>query len=748
MSLAGGFGAVGVAVSVGVSLAFNEVAGDVAAFIRGSDGGVTATTGAVTVSAAQAGRPSTTLTGFSAAQLDDAARQNGDDAATPLVDEMAVDAAGDEILLANLAGALGIDGTIRVGIVDEGRIWEVVSDRGTRLITLDGGTLTATEATIDAITTAASLAAGIGAVGVAISGAGAAATNVVLTKVNAFIEASNVTSAADVALSASSEATIRATVAALSAVVAGGVVGVGLSIGAAVALNLIGHDIDGTRTPAEVQAYVEDASIDAGGDLTITADAAQAIDAIVLAASVAIAAGGVGVAASGSGVVADNRIAVLVKAFVDGTNGGGVHAAAITLEARDSSKIFAVAGAATVAFGFGVLAGVAVSIGVAVAHNEISSEVEASIRGAQTLVAENGDITLTAGEDAAIDALSAAASVAVGAGVSLFGAGISGAGAEATNVILTTTSAFVDGAAITSAGAVTLTATDSATIRALIVAASVAAGAGFVGIGAAVGLALARNLVGLRPGGDVPYDHISSSAASGLQTGDRVLIDSGVGAGDVFEYLGASLAGSGRPVAPGLPQQRQLAAREPRDRRERRARVPAGVQRQRAGGADVDGERVADDPGDRRDDVGRDLRRRGRRRPQRGRRGGGEPRRGRREGVHRRRRPGGDQRVADQPVGDRRRDHRGDHGRRLADRHRRDRRDRRRDRRSRRAQRDRQRRLRLHPRRRRARAVDERRDHADGDQRRDDRGDDLSGGAGRLGGRRSPAASPVPARAP
>jgi hypothetical protein len=73
-----------------------------------------------------------------------------------------------------------------------------------------------------------------------------------------------------------------------------------------------------------------------------------------------------------------NRISTHVQAYIEASQ---IEANSVTLSAEDSSTIKAVAGAASLTGGFGGV-GVAVSIGVALAKNEISNQVEAYIANA------------------------------------------------------------------------------------------------------------------------------------------------------------------------------------------------------------------------------------------------------------------------------------------------------------------------------------------------------------------------------
>ncbi len=159
----------------------------------------------------------------------------------------------------------------------------------------------------------------------AVSGAGAVAQNVILTKTNAYGLASVLDSADDVSLSAKSTANIASAVLAASlGIGGGGAVGVGASIGVSVARNFIGWTPGGSETPAEVQAYLKNTSVRTTDDLTLTSLASQAISSVVFAGSAAIAVGGtVGVGASGSGVWAENKIGVHAKSYIEGDRDSG-----------------------------------------------------------------------------------------------------------------------------------------------------------------------------------------------------------------------------------------------------------------------------------------------------------------------------------------------------------------------------------------------------------------------------------------
>ena len=218
---------------------------------------------------------------------------------------------------------------------------------------------------------------------------------------------------------------------------------------------------------------------------------------------VAASGGGVAVSVSGAGAGAVNIITTYVKAFIegDGTGTKVISAGSATIHAEDRSRITALTGAASLAAAFGGV-GVAVSIGVAGAYNQISNEVAAFIYNAGNVagdvvgVTTTGDITVQAIEAATINSLTAAASLAVAIGG--VGVAVSGAGAAASNVILTTTEAYVVESVLstTVSGNVTISASDTSTINAIVLASTAAIAGGGVGVGVSIGAAFAGNFIG------------------------------------------------------------------------------------------------------------------------------------------------------------------------------------------------------------------------------------------------------------
>ena len=394
--------------------------------------------------------------------------------------------------LGGIGGAISIGVSLATNAVDS-TVDAYVANAD---VTASSGDITvsaAENAEIEATSVAVSAAVAIGVLGgLGISGAGAMAQNVILGGAHAYATNSELHAAGNVSFTALDNSEIDATIDGISVAAAGGLAGgIGVSIGAAVARNLIGLSSDGTSDPVEVMAYTEDTGIIAGGGLTLSATSQQSISAVVNGISVAIAGGFVfGLAAAGAGASAENRSAVDVTATINGDGIAGIDAGTITLMAHDESTIDALVNAVAVSVSFGVSA-FAVSVGVAVAANDIGNHIEASISNTEKKVrSRSADIVLDAEEISTITTSSVA--VAVAAAISIGSAAASGSGASSTNDIHDTVDAFILHAAdVESAAQVSVTASDTATLDAKI--ASAAAAGGFVGV--AVGVSVANNTI-------------------------------------------------------------------------------------------------------------------------------------------------------------------------------------------------------------------------------------------------------------
>jgi hypothetical protein len=128
---------------------------------------------------------------------------------------------------------------------------------------------------------------------------------------------------------------------------------------AASSVNLVLEDLaDATRwrevtqvfapggDPARARAYLQDAHVAAAGTLSVTAESAAQVSALVSTETTSIASAWYGAKAiAGSGVLASNKVASLAQAYIDDGNpaaGRTIHAdAGIVVEARDAAGISA-----------------------------------------------------------------------------------------------------------------------------------------------------------------------------------------------------------------------------------------------------------------------------------------------------------------------------------------------------------------------------------------------------------------------
>ena len=303
---------------------------------------------------------------------------------------------------------------------------------------------------ITAYSVAVSVSVGAGLTNVALSGGGASSANTIGGTAEAYVSNSSISSRGGVTLTATNTAHISAKVAAVSASISGGGIGTAAAIGASLATNTI---------TGSTLAYLNNSTVSASGAITISAAATQTIEAFVLAGAAAVSGAiGGGAALGGAGATSVNKVGMAVKAFIDGDGTGGVRGSSIAITAPDSSSIDVNVAAASIAAAVGGVVSGAVSIGVSLARNTVSNDVQAFIKNADTGVGGTAlaaaDVTISATERAGIRARSTAASLAVGIGG--FGAAVRGAGAEATNVVLTKANAYVDASIIDSAKNVTI----------------------------------------------------------------------------------------------------------------------------------------------------------------------------------------------------------------------------------------------------------------------------------------------------
>ncbi|MEM7314847.1 MAG: hypothetical protein AAF497_17015, partial [Planctomycetota bacterium] len=315
--------------------------------------------------------------------------------------------------------------------------------------------------------------------------------------------------------------------------------------------------------PSSVKAAIENSSVNVFDDVTVTALAAQQINAIVVAGSAALGAGGgAAVGLSGSGVAAVNRIANTVVAEISETSANS-NARNVQVLASDDSEIKVFGGAVAIAGAFGGGAAVSGSLGVSVARNEISNDVNAVIRNANF---NTESLLVSAQESSSIEATSFAASLAVAVNF-LIGPGLSfsGAGADAINIVNNQTSALVEDSDLLSAGSVKVLADNATTLDAEVVAVSAAVSGGPAAVAGSIGAAIARNLIGVSSPREVTDGAPDGSQASSHSTTARIInsttlslggdtvvrassnqvVDTLAAAGSVAVAVGPGFAGAG-----------------------------------------------------------------------------------------------------------------------------------------------------------------------------------------------------------
>ncbi len=187
-----------------------------------------------------------------------------------------------------------------------------------------------------------------------------------------------------------------------------------------------------------------------------------------------------------------------VDSFIDNTGNvnKSVRAASLTLTATNTSSITSNAGSASIGASFGAGGGVSVTIGVALAKNELDNNTRAYIRNADNVGTGTGKIALDATANNTIEAISVAATLAVSGGAG-GGLSLAGAGADANNTISGETAAYMDGSTVVSAGDVALDAENTSKIKATITGVAIGGSGGAGGgISGAIGAAVAQNNLG------------------------------------------------------------------------------------------------------------------------------------------------------------------------------------------------------------------------------------------------------------
>ena len=267
-------------------------------------------------------------------------------------------------------------------------------------------------------------------VGLAGAGAGANALNQMASLITAAIDGDGPSGiqAGSITLQATDSSSIKAVTGAAALAVSFGSTGaVSIAVGAAIATNEIGNN---------VEAYLNDANNVTTGALSATASEDASIDATTFAAAAAVALSEVSFGAAAGVLTATNTLTNTVAAYISGSD--PVNAGAVTLAASDEGVIQSFTVSLALAGG---VAGVAVGVGVG--KNSINDNVSAYVDG--STITSSGPISVTATSNPTITTTStvAAISASIGAAVAVF---------SATTTIGGTTQAYLQDAALTATG--------------------------------------------------------------------------------------------------------------------------------------------------------------------------------------------------------------------------------------------------------------------------------------------------------
>ncbi|WP_157369663.1 beta strand repeat-containing protein, partial [Zavarzinella formosa] len=409
---------------------------------------------------------------------------------------------------------------------------------------------------IDTLSIAGALSATIagsgGGVGANFVGAGTGSANDIANTIDASITGgTTMAQQGKLAIGASDDSTIHADAGAVAvalSIASQNRVGVQGSVGASIGVN----DISNATT-----ATAANASIQANGDVSLTADEDAAIDAVTIAGagSVAAGTGTVGVSFAGAGAGSANQISNTTKATLSSDSHVASTTGGLNLSSSDDSTIKANSTGAALAVSAGSQNSAAITVGVAVALNDIHNTIQSVINGSND-VSSHQSTKVTSDDSARIDSVAVAATLSVAAGAQN-GVAVSGGGAVTKNTIGNTNNATIKDSTLVSGGGVTVSAQNNSADSAKVASVSVAGAFGANGAaGVAVGIGVATNDIAntvagiidhstVNSGGPVAVSSTESSNINALTIGAAVAVGGGGAAG---VGVGAAGAGSGNTV--------------------------------------------------------------------------------------------------------------------------------------------------------------------------------------------------------
>ncbi|WP_036477316.1 LamG-like jellyroll fold domain-containing protein [Myxosarcina sp. GI1] len=343
--------------------------------------------------------------------------------------------------------------------------------------------------TVDLFSIGAAASGSVGSSGlnVSLSGAGTGVENKIANTVRAFVDNNSTVTSANsgaITIKATDNSTVTADAGGFAVAVSiGSGFSGGVTAGVATAENIISN---------AVSAYIDNAEVTAAGDLTIEATSTSNIENLTMAGAVSVAAStSASLSASGAGAATTNDITNTIEAYIQDGSKATSTSGAISLNAQDNSTIESVAVGGSISVSGSTSASFSMAIAGVEVNNTIGNTVRSYIGATSsdsTTVDAAGDLKLTANSTLTFnDNYAVAASLA--AAVAPSGASLSGAGA---NVITTTTNTVetlirnLTTADAVRADNVTLTATDTPTIKPTVGTGSLAAS--FIGASVSVSL--------------------------------------------------------------------------------------------------------------------------------------------------------------------------------------------------------------------------------------------------------------------
>ncbi|MBD2449019.1 DUF4347 domain-containing protein [Nostoc sp. FACHB-152] len=273
---------------------------------------------------------------------------------------------------------------------------------------------------------------------------------------------------------------------------AGGVaISVAVSLAGTAGAASVGLAISDNNIGNKTKAYIDSSTVNAASDVDLDANSTAEINAFTFggAGAVSVSVGAGAGAASAAGAGSTNTIANVIEAYILDSSGVKASLGSVSLSATDDAKIQATAHGGSLALSGSDTVSVSLSIAAVDANNTLSNQVRSFIDNS-TVEALNGTVTVIADSNSSINSEAVAASV--GGAISLFSGGFSGAGAGATNNIGNTIEAAIkDNSTVRTRNTLRVTATDNSSISSDVGAGSLAFGA----VGGSIGVSVTDNTI-------------------------------------------------------------------------------------------------------------------------------------------------------------------------------------------------------------------------------------------------------------